>query len=274
LLNEDECLTFTREKPTLRLWMALKQSFYYTLGGLSENVVHERGFNISFTPSLHQTFRLSRQRPYAFVEIHFSPDRLEQLASLFPGVENFLHRIEKQEQVILNPVNQIADRDILTVIEDMVYCAYPSMVRKKYLDYRIMEILILTLRKLTHDPLQKVLAIEGKVVERVYEAGELLTGNLARNYTLQELGLLVGLSIYHLKKGFKAIYGLSVPDFLQEARMQKARLLLEETDHSIAHIAANIGYTHPFAFSSAFKKYFGYTPSLAQKSRRQTVNYN
>jgi AraC-like DNA-binding protein len=79
---------------------------------------------------------------------------------------------------------------------------------------------------------------------------------------------MVGLNPWQLKTGFKAIFSLTIADYLQETRMQKARLLLEETDLPIARIADIVGYTHPFAFSSAFRKYYGYAPSLVRKGRR------
>jgi AraC-like DNA-binding protein len=274
LLKEEDIVTFTWGRPILRLWFALKRSFYYTLDGLGTNVLHERGFNIHYAPSLSQTFHLQGQQPYSYIGIHFSLEYLEQLAHLFPGVEEFLQNIPKSP-ALLHPVNQIADIEMLTVIEDILYCTYPIAIRRKYLDYRIQEILLLALRKMTHNPRPATPPLSEQAVERVYKAADLLTGNLTRNYTLPELGILVGLNIYQLKKGFKTIYDLTIPEFLHEARMQKARLLLEETDMSVARVAADIGYSHPFAFSSAFKKNFGYAPSLILRSRkRQTANFS
>jgi len=131
-----------------------------------------------------------------------------------------------------------------------------------------MEVLLLALEQITRAPGQQPVYLSERVVRRIYEARELISGNLTRKYSSHELGALVGLSNYHLKKGFKVIYNLTVTDFLHQARMQKARLLLEETDLSISRIAIDTGYTHPFAFSSAFKNFYGYAPSLVRKSRR------
>jgi len=273
-LNQDDTLTFTCGKPALRLCLALKYSFYYTIKELGDNVLHERGFNISYVPFLHHTLRLRAKQPYAYVEIHFSIEHIQQLAQHFPSVEKFLHAIKMQQPALLNTINQVADKEIISVAEDMLYYAYPLEMRKKYLDNKVMEILILALEKIIHHPLQKPVNLPEKVVEKIYEAKELLVGNLKKDYPPKELGALVGLSIYKLQKGFRAIYGLSISDFLHESRMQKARLLLEETDLPITRIAAETGYHHPFAFSSAFKKHFGYPPSIIQRSRRRVVQYN
>jgi AraC-like DNA-binding protein len=272
-LNQDDTLTLTGEKPVLRLLLALKHSFYYSTKGLDENVLHERGFNISYVPFMHQTLRLRAKRRYVCVEIHFPIDHLRQLAQFFPDVENFLQKIENQQPALLNRFNQVADKEIMSVVDDMLYYAYPPEIRKKYLGSKVMEILILTLGKIDLHSLDSPVDLPEKVVEKIYETRELLVGNLKRDYTLHELGALVGLSIYKLKKGFRVIYDLSLSDFLHEARMQKARLLLEETDLPISRIATDTGYSHPFAFSAAFKKYFGYAPSVVQRSRKQTAHY-
>jgi AraC-like DNA-binding protein len=254
--------------------LSLRNSFYYTTKWLGENALHERGFNISYIPFMHQTLRLRAKQRYACMEIHFSIDHLRQLVQFFPDAENFLHATEKQQPTLLNRVNQVADEKILGVADDILFYAYPLEIRKKYLDNRVMEILILALSKIGLYPLQRPVRIPEKVVEKIYEAKELLTGNLKRDYTLHELGALVNLSIYKLTKGFRGIYNLNLSDFVHEARMQKARLLLEETDLPISRIAADIGYSHPFAFSAAFKKYFGYAPSVIQRSRKQAIHYH
>ena len=273
-LNQDESLTFADGKPTLRLFLALRDSFHYMINGLGEGVMHERGFNISYLPLVHQSFRLRRNRHYALVEIHYSMDYLNQLAPYFPDVEKFLQGAEKKQPAFLNHINQVAGTEMLAIIEEALYCTYPAAIRKKYLGYRVMEILILALQKITHRPVQKPVDLPENVIGKTYEASELLSKNMDRNYTLGELSTIVGLSIYNLKKGFKAIYGLTVMGFLHETRMQKARLLLSETDLPVSRIATVTGYTHPFAFSSAFKKYFGYAPSLVQRSRKQTPVYS
>lgn len=274
LLNQDDTLTFVEEKPALRLSLALKYSFHYKIEGLEEGVLHERGFNISYTPSLHQSLHLRANRHYSCVEFRLSISYLQQLASYFPDVELFLQTAGQQRPVFLNGINQVASMEMLTIIDEILYCTYPALIRKKYLGYKVKEILILALQKIVHPPAQKAVYLSERIASRIYEAREILSKDLSSNHTPAELSARVGLSIYNLKKGFRAIYGLTVTDFLHEARMQKARLLLSETDLPVSRIAAATGYSHPFAFSSAFKKYFGYTPSLVQKSRKQRFVYS
>jgi len=273
-LNHDDSFTFIEINPALKLWISLKHSFYYTIESLGKGSLHEWGFNIHYAPSAQHTFHLLSQQSYAFLEIHFSLDYLRKLAPFFPGVEGFLHEAEEGRPVFLKNNRQIATIQMIRTIESILYCNYPAAIRKKYIDNKAMETLILAMENISNAPLHLPVSLDETIVQGVYKARDLILKRLDRNYTLRELGSIVGISEYNLTKGFKVIYGLSLPDFLQEARMQKARLLLKETDLPLARIAEAIGYTHPFSFSSAFKKYFGYAPSVVQQSRKKTTPYN
>jgi AraC-like DNA-binding protein len=54
-------------------------------------------------------------------------------------------------------------------------------------------------------------------------------------------------------------------------RMQRAAELLFSTDEKVARIAEQVGYSDPFAFSVAFKKWTGCPPSEFRELRRQNV---
>jgi len=272
-LHQDDTLLITWDIPVLRLWLSLRNSFYYTRiddpeMDDAEHVLHERGFNIDYAPLPQREIRVSGKQIYTYVEIHLSTDLFADWISYFAGVENFLHRVKKAQAVCLNENNSIAGSELLTLVDDILYCSYAAVIRRKYHAQKVMELLFLALDQMTRSPAHRSDLLPEAVVTRIYVAREIITANLDRRYSLHELGAMAGLSPYHLKKGFKAIFDLSVNNFLHEERMQKARLLLEETDLPISRIAANVGYTHPFAFSSAFRDFFGYTPSLVQKSRR------
>ena len=47
-------------------------------------------------------------------------------------------------------------------------------------------------------------------------------------------------------------------------RLKKAKDLLVTGKYSVADVAELVGYNDIFAFSKAYKKYFGYSPSLTK----------
>jgi len=57
-------------------------------------------------------------------------------------------------------------------------------------------------------------------------------------------------------------------EYLTTLRMQRARKLLRETTYSIYEVANGIGYESDLAFSKAFKRAMGVTPTSYRKSSR------
>jgi AraC-like DNA-binding protein len=102
--------------------------------------------------------------------------------------------------------------------------------------------------------------------DKIFKAKEIILSRLNNPPTIQELSLEVGINQCYLKKGFKEMFGITVYDFVQEQRMQKAKLLLTTTNHTVSQIADQIGFSSISNFSSAFKKHTGVFPSELQKT--------
>lgn len=90
------------------------------------------------------------------------------------------------------------------------------------------------------------------------------------NYDCPELslGLLseqLGLHQSHLSRLFKDEFGENFVDYVTRIRVEKAKSLLQETDHPIQEIAGTVGYLHYYSFNRAFKRLAGVTPSEYRK---------
>lgn len=78
---------------------------------------------------------------------------------------------------------------------------------------------------------------------------------------LAVLARTVGTNTHRLNQAFRRCVGMTVFDFLREARMKEARRLLVETDLPVQSIALATGYCNPGNFSTAFKDRFGCPPT-------------
>ena len=78
--------------------------------------------------------------------------------------------------------------------------------------------------------------------------------------TIKELSKKFGINTDKLKKGFKQLYGKPLHRYHLEFKMEVAKKLLAETDHSIDVIAAQFGYNDANNFSAAFRKVTGKRP--------------
>lgn len=103
-------------------------------------------------------------------------------------------------------------------------------------------------------------------VEKVKAIAGLLTDNLEKHYTLEELSLQFEMPLTSMKQCFKGVYGSSVYAYVKIYRMNTAANLLRTTDSSIAEIAGKVGYDNASKFAAAFKQVIGTTPLAYRKS--------
>jgi len=95
----------------------------------------------------------------------------------------------------------------------------------------------------------------------VARALALLHGDIARRWTVDDLGREVGLSRSALADRFLRLIGVPPMHYLLNWRMQVATQKLRDTSASLAHVAETVGYDSEAAFSRAFKKAFGAAPA-------------
>jgi AraC family transcriptional regulator, arabinose operon regulatory protein len=97
--------------------------------------------------------------------------------------------------------------------------------------------------------------------KRVRAARDLIERRVGAHWNLADLAAEVGLSPTHFAHLFRDQIGVSPLRYLEEQRMARATLLLQDNELSIAAIAEDLGYANPFHFSTRFRRWSGMPPS-------------
>jgi AraC-like DNA-binding protein len=100
----------------------------------------------------------------------------------------------------------------------------------------------------------------------VARALALLHRDVARRWTVDDLGREVGLSRSALADRFIRLIGAPPMHYLAQWRMQVATQKLRSTNTSLGQVAETVGYDSEAAFSRAFKKAFGAAPATWRRS--------
>ncbi|WP_348693680.1 helix-turn-helix domain-containing protein [Duganella fentianensis] len=113
-----------------------------------------------------------------------------------------------------------------------------------------------------HDERQRVAlqARFGALQPRLSEAVTLMETNLEEPLSTDDIANLVGLSRRQLERLFKQYLGSLPSRYYLELRLQRARQLLLETNHSIVQVGLMCGFSSGSHFSTAFGALFGNTP--------------
>lgn len=102
----------------------------------------------------------------------------------------------------------------------------------------------------------------------VRSAALTLAGNLSQPMRIRDLAHYHSLSASHFALLFRKHQGETPLRFLQKARLERARALLETGELNVKEIAAACGYVDAAHFCHAFKTHAGITPKQFRKAAR------
>ena len=89
--------------------------------------------------------------------------------------------------------------------------------------------------------------------------------------TLRDLAGKLGYSEFHMTRKFREITGMGFRDYLQGRKLAFALKEVRDSEKSMLDIALVYGFTSNEAFTRAFKRSYGVTPSQYRKSPRPVV---
>lgn len=107
---------------------------------------------------------------------------------------------------------------------------------------------------------------------RVEETIKLISQHYRMPFNVPELAARVNLSSSRFAHLFKTQTGESVMEMLNKIRLRQSKKLLETTTLSIAEIAEEVGFNHPFYFSRQFAAFYGSPPAVLRKHILLTRN--
>ncbi|MEM8546230.1 MAG: AraC family transcriptional regulator [Cyanobacteria bacterium P01_H01_bin.119] len=156
------------------------------------------------------------------------------------------------------------------VVRQILGCPYQGVTQQIYLECKALELIALQFSDLEADAtISNPSRLSAEDLDRVQYARELLVQHLENPPSPIALSHRVGLSSRKLKQGFQALFGTTVFGYLGSYRMEQAKLLLRQSNVTVAEVAAQVGYRNPEAFSTAFRRKFAVSPKAYQLNQRR-----
>lgn len=206
---------------------------------------HYHGLTVGFVRGEAED-SLRREMP----SVRVDPEALSQ--KFCPGSKEFLLRANE-------PLNMIFTQ---------LYRA-PKSIRQDYFKLKITELLLQLSALDPAEYAEERQYFPAQQTDKIKEIHTLITGDLGRNYTIDELSGRSGIPSASLRKIFRAVYGSPVYQYIRNYRMNAAAsMLVSEPDINIAEIAQKVGYDNASKFSAAFRDVMGVSPQEYRKGER------
>lgn len=107
-------------------------------------------------------------------------------------------------------------------------------------------------------------ALQDKQIGRIIS---LIHRDPTRGWTLESLAASAAMSRSAFAARFTGLVGEPAMHYVTRWRMHAALALLKENNTSVSEVSHRLGYESEAAFSRAFKRYIGFSPGVARRSR-------
>ena len=193
----------------------------------------------------------------ALIEQYF-----QRRASRFPGpLREFLDRGSSDFWWRAVPMSVEMHSSARSLVSSMVEARLTPL----QLEALSLQLLYLGIRSLECGSPKLSLPLGNRDLRIIEHAAEVLQREYAQAPRIGCLAKRVGMNDAKLCAGFKQVFGITISDYTRHLRMRRAKVLLEESGLSVIEIALEVGYNHASNFATAFRRYYGVTPSQARR---------
>src|SRR5262249_22759084 len=103
-------------------------------------------------------------------------------------------------------------------------------------------------------------ATRDELYRRLHQGRDFISSCFAEPITVTMASQAAHLPPYHFHRMFKAVFGQTPMQFLQERRLAAAARLLSSTEETVTRICFAVGFESLGSFSWLFRRRFGYSP--------------
>lgn len=191
------------------------------------------------------------------INIHFTVDTFRNMidvpdAQLPSDFKSFVYG----QQPGVYQTNQLSTEE-LKILNELLIIDQTGLSYQFFVESKVMELISIQLDYLVGGIYQSKEDIQK---EKLQKCRNLLIASYDHPPSLLDLTKEVGINIYDLKVGFKALFGLPPYQYLKNYRLDRAHKMLK-VGLSVSEVAERIGYVSISSFSNAFQQKFGQRPS-------------
>lgn len=222
--------------------------------------------NLFLTNGVMMDFGVVPKHPFYVLDIAFTASWLsEQFKDADPSFRNILNRYANQN--IETIFSQPCSAEEYKTLHELEVSMLPYNADELFIRSRAYNLIVSFFSKIAN---RKDAGVVPGIVhyDRITQVEMMIMENLKE---LPKLGVIAGtvnMSVSSLLRQFKLIYGKSIYEYYVEKKMELAKKMILESNHTVKEIAEMMGYNQASPFIESFTKYHGYSPG-----RLKLINY-
>lgn len=246
---------------TIEMHFTLNGRSLTTIDGYPNNLEINSGYhNIFYGKDIAGNLLWKSHEMFVF-EVNFNPQLFSNYLPESRIFETFKKNIQAENTCWLNAINHPIQPKMYTIIHHIINCNRKGIFKKLFLEAKVMELLLLQLEQIQQNTLISNNTTSKDNIEKMQYAKEIILQHLDNPLTLYDLSKKINTNECDLKRTFKAVFGQTVFGYIQELKMNQAKVLIQDHKLPVYQVADMVGYKNPQHFTVAFKKHFGYVPS-------------
>lgn len=272
--NQDESYYFS-QLPNLSVDFALMRIAYQVLGKdfvlehatrqnfllllVLKGTLYYRTGKREFIVARNQAIAINRQTHHHIHPHSTQPPHILRIAMTGNALEALFKQTFKQSPA---PLQLQQARESIQLGEMILEaCRQPNLDQQDYL-IQLTRAFLLSLKRNSRGTQKKQQASEQTFIR----IRSIFEQRFSEPITLENIAHQSGLSYEYITRLFQRYESKSPGQYLMDLKINKALELLQSDELTIQEIAEQIGYSDPFTFSKAFKRYIGTAPTHYRKS--------
>ena len=147
-----------------------------------------------------------------------------------------------------------------------------SYFDREYLQLKTIELFML-LARIPHSSAERNYC-SPKQLELIHHLRDHLLTDRENYVSLAQLAEEHDISVSHLQKLFRQVYGMPIYRYIKEYRLEQAAVELARSEKKITEIALDAGYDSASKFTESFRKRYGVTPTAYRMASNPSSKRN
>ena len=225
----------------------------------NEVVYDQDGINV-YTSTIDLAVKFPANTNRNVVCIRIGRSRLE--STLGKDHHAYLNNLLRQEGAFF--IQEPMSMEMRGLLQELKGPPSATALRQLFYHVRVMQLLYLLMEQLNKRTIEPNKHGDPIHIARIYQARALLISDLSSPPTIASLARHILMSESQLKQSFREIFGVSIYQYFQFVRLEKARKLLAENNRTVKEVGYELGFTNIGHFSRLFERTYHEKPKKFQ----------